>query len=87
MNEIWFEISENAADRELAIAGGNDSANQAEPLSERQIINLVITALIDINSVSVSLQQSGFLSDYDILSTWLFVTVVDNENVHGDGVE
>ena len=56
-------------------------------MSERQIINLIITALIDTYSVSISLQQSGFLSDYNILSTRLLVTVMDDENVHGDRLD
>jgi hypothetical protein len=38
MNEVWFEISEKALHSKLTVAGRNDSADHAKPLSERQII-------------------------------------------------
>jgi len=84
MNNIWLEIAKQAADSKLAIAGRNDSSDQTQPLPEGQIIKLVITTLIATNPVPISLQQSGLLSNYNILSTWLLVTVMDDENIHGD---
>jgi hypothetical protein len=47
-------------------------------LAERQIIKLVIAALIDSDFMSVTLQQPGFLGDYNILSTWVLVSVMDD---------
>jgi hypothetical protein len=84
MNNIWLEISQDAAHSELTVAGRNDTWNQSEALYERQLVDLIVTTLIGNNPVPISPQQFGFLSYYNILSARLLVIVMDNKNVHYD---
>jgi hypothetical protein len=82
MDNIWLAISQDGANGKLAIVSGNDPADQAEPLAERQIINLIVAAGIAADFVSMPLQQSAFLSDNNIFPARLLISVVDDENVH-----
>jgi hypothetical protein len=87
VNDVWFAIPENAPHIQLAIVGRNDPADQAEPLSDRQAIDLIVTSRVATYFVAMLLQQSAFLSYYNILPAWLLVIIVDDENVHAGGFD
>src|SRR5262249_9473446 len=83
VNHIRLDVAKNLTHSHFTVIGGNDSTKKADLLYERKRINFVIGTPVCRYPMATLLQQACFLGDNYVLSTWLLIGVMDDENFHG----
>jgi hypothetical protein len=82
VNDLWFMLPDHLGDRLFALFAKYDALDQCQSLKPRELVYLMIAALVNKDFVAVLFQYTAFLLEDHIFPAGLLIGVMSEQYFH-----